>query len=968
MILERTAVLAAIMTLLTGRYADADVRDYLGRLLVDVRVEVNGEPYEEPSVLQLIETRIGEPLSMQQVRESIDHLIGLGRFEDVRVFAAHATNRPESVTLRWVLVPVQRIARIEIRGAAVFSDNTLREVLTERVGAQPVTSRVAEIEQALRAYYTARGYRRPVVESTLSPGEAPELATLALTVTAGPRTVIGDVAVKGDAGQPTATVVAELDLTRGSPYDATELTARIEDYANSLRALGHYEANVEVTEEFADEGATVRLTVDVERGPLVRVVFAGDPLPENRRDSLVPIRQERSVDLDLLEDASRNIEDFLRQEGYRSAEAPYVREEKDGEMVLTFTVARGPLHRLATLDVRGHEQITRADIEPLLALKAGEPFAEQRITTVAAAITELYRVRGFARATVKPDIIVRAAAREAGQETRAVAVTIVINEGPRTVVGEVGIGGTAAIQTAQITPLLRLTPGRPFYRPQLDADRDAIERLYRNEGFRDVRAVAQTTLSDDLQRLDVHWAIAEGQRTLVDRVLVSGNVRTSADLIRREISLQTGSPLSDELIIDSQRRLAELGLFRRVRIVELPHSGSLRRDVLIEIEEAPATTIDYGGGLEAGRRARPSDDSQATDRIDIAPRAFFQISRRNLWGKNRSVTLFTRASLRPRDPGVDESDQTDEGGYGVNEYRVVGTFREPRVFDRAGDLFVTAFLEQAIRTSFNFRRRGVRVDYGRRVLDVVTLTGRYSFDHTRLFDVQIPPEEQPLVDRLFPQVRLSMITGGVLRDTRNDVIDPDRGTLSGVETSLSLRALGSELGFAKALLQGFLYRRLPGDSPYVVAAGARVGWAHGFEGVLEGGTDLNDVPASERFFAGGASTVRGFVLDRLGMPETINSDGFPEGGRGLVVTNLELRTPYWKGVGAVAFLDSGNVFQRASDIRLTDLRAAAGLGLRYRSPLGPLRVDVGFNLDPQTLPNGTRERTAVFHLSLGQAF
>ena len=968
MILKRTAVLAALMTLLTGEYAGADVREYLGRLLVDVRVEVNGVAYDEPSVLQLIETRIGEPLSMQQVRESIDHLIGLGRFEDVRVFAGHATNRPDSVTLRWVLVPVQRIGRVEIRGAAVFSDNTLRDVLTERLGALPVTSRVGEIEQALRAYYAARGFRRPVVESVLSPGAAPELATLDLTITAGPRTAVGDVTVQGVTGQPAAALVAELDVARGSPYDATALAARVDEYANSLRELGHYEANVEVTEEFAQDGATVRLAIAVERGPRVRVVFAGDPLPENRRDSLVPIRQERSVDLDLLEDASRNIEDFLRQEGYRSAEAPYVREAKDGETVLTFTVARGPLHRLASLDVRGHEQITRAEIQPLLALKAGEPFAERRIATVAAAITELYRVRGFARATVKPDIIARGGPREAGQETRAVTVTFVVNEGPRTVVGDVDITGTAAIQASRMTPLLRLTSGRPFYRPQLDADRDAIERLYRNEGFRDVRVVAQTALSEDLQRLDVHWAITEGPQTIVDRVLVSGNARTDVDLIRREIPLKTGSPLSDELIIDSQRRLAELGLFRRVRIVELPHSGSLRRDVLIELEEAPATTIDYGGGLEAGRRARPSDDSQATDRIDIAPRAFFQISRRNLWGKNRSVTLFTRVSLRPRDPGVDESDVTDEGGYGFNEYRVVGTFREPRVFDRAGDLFITGFLEQAIRTSFNFRRRGVRVDYGRRVLDVVTLTGRYSFDHTRLFDIQIPPEEQPLIDRLFPQVRLSMITGAILRDTRNDVIDPDRGTLSGVESSLSLRALGSELGFAKTLLQGFAYRRLPGDSPYIVAAGARVGWAHGFEGLLEGGDDLNDVPASERFFAGGASTVRGFVLDRLGMPETINTDGFPEGGRGLVVTNLELRTPYWKGVGAVGFLDSGNVFQRASDIRLADLRAAAGFGLRYRSPLGPLRVDVGFNLDPQTLPNGTRERTAVFHLSLGQAF
>jgi outer membrane translocation and assembly module TamA len=192
------------------------------------------------------------------------------------------------------------------------------------------------------------------------------------------------------------------------------------------------------------------------------------------------------------------------------------------------------------------------------------------------------------------------------------------------------------------------------------------------------------------------------------------------------------------------------------------------------------------------------------------------------------------------------------------------------------------------------------------------------------------------------------------------------------------------VGFLKTFLTGQLFHPMGARRRVVLAASARIGMAVGFpRDLIQSDADGNpilgpdgqpvvetieDLPASERFFAGGASTVRGFVLDRLGMPETINSDGFPEGGRGLVVTNLELRTPYWKGVGAVAFLDSGNVFQRASDIRLTDLRAAAGLGLRYRSPLGPLRVDVGFNLDPQTLPNGTRERTAVFHLSLGQAF
>jgi outer membrane protein assembly complex protein YaeT len=968
MVAARIVGLTVVVMLVTSVTASGDVQDYIGRVLVDVRVEVNGAAYDEPAVLQLIETRIGEPLSMQQVRESIDHLVGIGRFEDVRVFAEVSPVRANGVMLRWVLVPVQRIARIEIDGPAVFSSTTLRDEINEQLGSLPVTSRLGEIEQVLRAFYAARGYRRPAIHLDLAAADAPELTTLELTITAGPPTLIESVTVQGETPARNAAVLTELGLERGRPYDAIAAASRIEEYEDSLRELGHYEATVDVTETFAPDSSTVDLVVAVNPGPRVRVVFAGDPLPENQRDELVPIREERSVDLDLLEDASRNIEDYLRGQGYRSAEAPYVREAKGGEMVLTFTVTRGALHRLASVDVAGVQQISRAEVAPLLLLKAGEVFSERRVAAIASAITELYRVRGFARASVKPELIVRPGGREAGQEVREVAVNLLVTEGPRTVVGDVQVVGTEAVPAAQIMPLLALTAGRPFYRPQLDADRDAIERLYRNQGFRDVRVEALTTLSDDLRRLDVRWSIAEGSQTLVDRVLVSGNVRTSAELIRREIPLQTGSPLSDDLILESQRRLATLGLFRRVRIVELPHTASLRRDLLVEVEEAPATTIDYGGGLEAGRRARPSDTAQAQDRIDIAPRAFFQISRRNLWGKNRSVTLFTRVSLRPRDPGVDETDTTDTGGYGFNEYRVVGTFREPRVFDRAGDLFVTGFLEQAIRTSFNFQRRGVRVDYGRRFLEVVTLTGRYSFDRTRLFDIQIPPEEQPFVDRLFPQVRLSMVTGALLRDTRNDVIDPERGTLTGVETTFSFRALGSELGFAKTLLQGFVYRRLPGNRALTFAAGARVGLARGFGRLFDGDLELNDVPASERFFAGGASTVRGFVLDRLGMPETINSDGFPEGGRGLVVTNVELRTGYWKGLGAVGFLDSGNVFQRAGDIRLADLRSAAGVGLRYRSPLGPLRVDVGFNLDPQMLPNGTRERSAVFHLSLGQAF
>jgi len=257
-------------------------------------------------------------------------------------------------------------------------------------------------------------------------------------------------------------------------------------------------------------------------------------------------------------------------------------------------------------------------------------------------------------------------------------------------------------------------------------------------------------------------------------------------------------------------------------------------------------------------------------------------------------------------------------------------------------------------------------------------------ERTRLFDVKIDPDEQLLIDRLFPQFRLSTLTGSILLDSRNDVVDPDRGSVLGFDTTLAARAMGSEVGFIRSFGQAFAYRRLPGSARLTFVAGLRIGLAVGFERLVarldedgqpviaEDGEPvfdvLADLPASERFFAGGDSTVRGFVLDRLGTDETLNEEGFPTGGNGLIVGNLELRTTYWKGLGAVGFFDTGNVFKHAGDIQLSRLRPTTGFGLRYRSPIGPLRVDVGFNLDPHDLAGGGRERTMVFHLSLGQAF
>ena len=991
-----SAVPALVLAVSSAVAAAADQTAHLGRMIVDVRVEIAGVAVSDTNVLHLIETRVGEPLAAHSVRTTIDHLVGLGRFEDVRVSAAPSD---QGVALRWQLTPVRRISKITVTGNAVLPAAAIRSELADRHGSLPSTNRVAAMVTTLEAFYADRGFPQAVILPRVEEEDpAPERVELVLSITAGDRVTIGGATVTGAPLEPPANVLAALDLDVGRPYDRTAIDARVSSYEESLRERGYYEARVRPSAVPAEDGRRVSITVSVEPGPHVNLVFAGDSLPGDVQD-LVPIRAERSVDLDLLEDASVAIENALREQGYRAAQAPYSRVQKGNELVLTFTITRGPLHRLDSIDIAGNAALDRTVIAPLLQVKPGEPFVQARIGVIDAAITELYRVRGFAQVVVTPDIQVLPEASAAGVPYRPVAVRFDVVEGPQTVVSAVDVQGAASIPADTVKAQLGLAAGRPFYRPQLSVDRDAIERVYRARGFKNVSVISQLAFAAGQQRVAVTWMVREGEQVLVDRVLISGNSRIATELIQRELTFRPGSPMNDEAMIESQRRLAELGLFRRVRISELPRSGSLAHDVLVEIEEAATTTIDYGGGLEVGRIQESSDeDTTLSENLDVGLRTFFSISRRNLWGKNRSVTLFGRVTLRRDRP----DDVTGEaGGYGFHDYRGLFTFREPRAFGTTGDAQFSAFIDQSRRTSYSFNRKGVTSEYARRISSY-TVTGRYTFDYTKVFESPISVADQALIDRLFPQVRLSKVLGGVLRDSRDDVLDPQRGSVLGFDTSVASRLLGSEVGFVKSFAQGFVYRRLPGRA-WVLAAGARVGVAVGFAQDVEvleiarlrndfvkassgfGGhahgpvtravdraelfpTVIRELPASERFFAGGDTTVRGFALDSLGTEATLDSQGLPKGGNGTMIFNLEARAPYWKNMQFVWFMDAGNVFARVSDIRLAELRPTSGVGFRYRSPIGPLRVDWGWKLSTRLLPSGGRERSNVLHISLGQAF
>jgi outer membrane protein insertion porin family len=405
-----------------------------------------------------------------------------------------------------------------------------------------------------------------------------------------------------------------------------------------------------------------------------------------------------------------------------------------------------------------------------------------------------------------------------------------------------------------------------------------------------------------------------------------------------------------------------------------------RHDVLIIVEEAPVYTIGYGGGVEG---AYVLKTNAATDlpeqRFDVAPRGFFEIGRRNLWGKNRSLNLFVRGALRTSDTfNTDQAppDSTTEASTaGINEYRILAAYREPLFMGLPIDFTATVNVDQAIRSTFDFNRKQVFAEGSHRFGSSVGVAGRYSLSNNRIFNARIDPASALDVDKLFPQVRLSAFSGSIARSSRDDAFDPTRGTLLSVDATLAARAIGSEVGFAKAFCQAFVYKQVPMTGGAVVAAGARLGLANGFRQAVEepdGSVTVIDqeIPAAERFFSGGDTSVRGFALDQLGSASVLDQNGVSNGGNGLVVFNVELRMPIWKkkSLGVVVFVDTGNVFATMGDIDFGQLRTAVGFGARWKSPIGPLRLDFAWKLEPITFDNGTREKGFAWYITIGQAF
>jgi outer membrane protein insertion porin family len=974
--------LAGLMVLgaATSAAAADDVSQFVGRIVASIAVvDRSGRP-APAEVLSLVIVKPDAPLDLEAVRLSVQSLVTVGRFESVDVVAS---NGPNGVSLVFKVVPRPVIESVEFTGETGLPADELNRRVQLQYGVIPTSIRPEAMARTVRTLLVDEGYLGATTTGATTDSPNPDRAIVVVNVHAGPRAMIHAVEITGTSPLSKAAIVDETGTVAGAPYRPQAIDDALLKVRETLRSDQYYEAEASVdgNPAVSADGTSVDLVLHVEAGPKVLgPFFTGDPPPHGSIDDLVPMKIELSDDDDLLDDARRGIEGLLRLEGYREASAPYTKTPSPQGLRVSFAIARGPLYRVGTLAVTGNSGLPLDAVTRLLAVSQGAPFSEARVRAGIVQLQLEYRRRGYFEMQAVPSF------NDVGQPAGGVStvdVVVAIKEGPQADVAGVVFDPQAPhVPIADLRAVMRAKPGDPYVLAAATLDQAAIETLYRNRGFPNARVIVTHTESADRRAITLTVKIDEGAQVFVQDIRVIGNHRVDTPAILDAMPLKAGQPLGAAALQQSRQDIQRTFGFRTVSIAQEPVLNDDRRQhVIVTVEEAPATTIAWGAGILVDQRLVANETgTTSSEHLDFGPRGSFDITRQNVGGRNRAVDFSSRVGLRT-------NPNTPDNSFGFADYSVAASYLEHRAFQSNIELRFTAYSERDVQTDFNYLKQGVTADLTYQASRHVSVSGQYQLQFTKVFDQSIPTDEQLLIDRQFPQVRLSTLSGSVLWDRRNDPIAPSNGTLATANLELAPKALGSQVGFVKTLLQVSGYRAIDKGRRFVAAARAEVGLAHGFatqEFLDPSGNPVIDpstgaplfvaaLPASERFYAGGGSSVRGFDQDVLGVPLIIENDGLSLGGNGMVVLNLELRTRVMRlagrDFGIVTFVDGGNVFLNASDANLTQLRGTAGFGFRYNSPLGPIRLDYGFKFT--RLPFGTSgmlEPGWTWHLSVGEAF
>jgi outer membrane protein insertion porin family len=690
-----------------------------------------------------------------------------------------------------------------------------------------------------------------------------------------------------------------ISIRPGRPLEFLNLQRDLDEIRSDLHAKGHFEARVRARRIERDDTRRVTVEFAVQPGPTTRLEVRGVTIPPAEQRALEDAWSRNLLDQFLIDDLTHRVRRYLVTTGtIASVVVGTIERPSPDEKRVRIDVTPGVPIDGREVRFSGNEHIAPDVLRAELARRGLDLDVWIDPPAAGDAVASVYRQAGYLRVQVSSGPL------DVDGSVGVLPVRVV--EGPRAEIRTVRFDGVAAERQAAAEAAANVAPPAPYVAAAVDDARRRLEDWYRTGGFTRVSVDAETAIGER-DTVSLTFRVSEGPQQVLREIVTEGEHRTSDGVIRDAVQLSIGKPVNPDEWARARKRLYDTNVFRQVEIDAVP-VGDIAGGVQpvrarVRVREQPRWSVRYGFQLEAERSPSVGELARTENAGFVA-----EVKNQNLFGRAHTAGGF--AQYRH---------DTEEANL---------FFSTPRLFGYRARSLVYAFLtrerlrdeQQAVAAIAD--RTGASAEQRWRAWGMEFLYGyRYERNHT--FDPEPAPTDPFPLDFT---AKLGHLSAAAVRDRRDDVLDPRRGTFSSTSWEQAASWLGSDITNRRLLLQQYLFA--PVGPRVVLASRAQLGLVFGPDELLP----------RDRFRAGGATTVRGYAEESLGPRDVF---GLPAGGQTFVVLNQEARISLHKWVGAVGFVDAGGVTAKEEAFTRNALKVGYGFGLRANTPVGLVRVDFG---------------------------
>ncbi len=914
----------------------------------------------------------GQPFSEQKVNQTAEAIKSAGKFDAVRI---DVNPEADGVRVIYVVQPAVYFGIFKFPGAEQFPYSRLVQVSNYPIQA-PFNSVEVETDRvALLNFFRQTGFFQAEVRSEVEVDQQHAIANVSFPVKLGHRAKFGEIVIDGmppaDQQRLQHSLTTFLARARtvairpGKPYHLSTITKATTYLQSGLQKRGLLDADVKLAgAEYHADTNRADIHFHIVPGDVVKVDVQGARVWPWTRKALLPEYQGIGVDDESVEEGRQALASYFQAKGYFDVKVDAHLDQGQKHDTVLYRITREKKHKVAEVKLAGNSQLHSDQLMPHIAVQekhffsAGK-FSDQLVKQSVKNLKAVYDSEGFSNVIVVPTVVNRGG---------DVTVSFRVTEGPRDIVSSLKVEGADTLPAAQYAPQgLKLAEGQPYSQTHIQSDRATIGANYLRAGYLNssFRETATSVSKNDPHHINVVYHIYEGPRVITGDIVTLGRDHTQQRLIDRDVSmLKPERPLTETDLLTAGSKLYDLtGVFDWAEVdPKTQVTTQTTEDVLVKVHEAKKNEFTYGFGFEVINRGGsiPSGTVALPNLPPVGLPTNFKTSQKTFWGP-RGTFQYTRNNFRGKGETISV---TGFGGrldqrfaiYYINPFFRWTNWKATTSFSTEHNQENPIFSSQQEIGGFQVQRY---IDKSQKN----TLFLRYQFSQTNI--------PQVLIDQLVPDadrnVQLSTFAANMTRDTRDNPLDEHSGWLQSIELDENSTKLGSSVNFGK----------LTGQVAYYKQAFHNIVWANSLRIGLAQPYANSRVPLSEEFFTGGGNSLRGFPLDGAGpqrkisvcptdQPNCTTTINVPAGGREMLILNAEARipVPIKKGLSVVAFYDGGNVFPLVGFHQFTSLYSnTVGIGLRYATPVGPIRIDIGHNLHPDQGVSATQP-----FISIGQAF